>query len=228
MPVLFLVMCMVGMAVQGVFILTERKGDFKRALMLKTIASIVFILSGVYCMGNCSDSRRAWLVVAGLIMGGVGDFFLNLQFVVKKELSEKIFVIGALAFYAGHVIYMVSMAPFEWEFLVANLLITNGLTAIILRFVYRGKAIPMGLKLFGFLYIGAVALITLTAIGRYTLNPASTASLIIAVGAALFTISDIILIYDMFGEKKPWMRTANLVFYYVAQLIIASSLLFVM
>lgn len=225
---LFLLLCAVGMAIQGAFILVERKGDFKRALILKTIASVVFIVIGFYCMPNCPDSRRAWLVVAGLVMGGVGDFFLNLQFVVKEALAQKIFIVGALAFYAGHIIYMVSMAPIEREVLLANLLITAVITAIILFFVYKGKDIPLGLKIFGFFYIGAVALITTVALTRYYLNPASTASIVVAVGAALFTASDVVLIYDMFGEKKPWMRVANLVLYYAAQLIIASSLLFVM
>lgn len=224
----FLLLCAVGMAIQGAFILVERKGDFKRSLILKTIASVVFIMAGFYCMPNCPDSRRAVLVVAGLIMGAVGDFFLNLQFVVKEELAQKIFIVGALAFYAGHIIYMVSMAPFEREVLLANLLITAVITGVILYFVYKGKDIPLGLKIFGFFYIGAVALITMVALARYVSNPASTASIIVAVGAALFTASDVVLIYDMFGEKKPWMRTANLVLYYSAQLIIASSLLFVM
>ena len=71
-------------------------------------------------------------------------------------------------------------------------------------------------------------MLTNVAIARYILESASIASIIVAVGAALFTASDVVLIYDMFGEKKPWMRVANLVLYYSAQLIIASSLLFVM
>ena len=225
---LFLLLCTVGMAIQGAFILVERKGDFKRALILKTIASVVFIAIGFYCMPNCPDSRRAWLVVAGLFMGGVGDFFLNLQFVVKKEMAQKIFIIGALAFYSGHIIYMISMAPIEREVLLANLLITAVITGVILFFVYKGKDITLGLKIFGFFYIGAVVLITMVALARYYLNPTSTASIIVAIGAALFTASDVVLIYDMFGEKKPWMRTANLLFYYSAQLVIASSLLFAM
>ena len=223
-----ILLCAVGMTIQGAFILVERKGDFKRALVLKMIAAAVFIMAGFYCMGSCPDERRATLVVAGLIMGAVGDFFLNLQFVVKEELAQKIFVIGGVAFYSGHIIYIVSMEPFEKKVLLLSLLITAVVTGVILHFVYKGKDIPLGLKIFGFFYIGAVALLTNIALARYILNPASTAGIIVAIGAALFTASDVVLIYDMFGEKKPWMRTANLVLYYSAQLIIASSLLFVM
>ena len=80
MSVFFLLLCAVGMAIQGAFILVERKGDFKRALVLKMIAAVVFIIAGFYCMQKCPDERRAVLVVAGLIMGAVGDFFLNLQY----------------------------------------------------------------------------------------------------------------------------------------------------
>ena len=223
-----LLLCAIGIVIQIAFIRVEQKGDYKKALILKMVAAAVFIMAGFYCMQKCPDERRAVLVVAGLVMGAVGDFFLNFQFVVKKELEEKIFVIGAVAFYAGHIFYMISMAPLERENLLVNLLITAVITGGILFFVYRRKAIPIGLKVFGFFYIGAVALVAMVALARYIMNPASTASFIMAVGAALFTASDVVLIYDMFGEKKRWMRAANLLLYYSAQLIIASSLLFVM
>lgn len=225
---LFLLLCVIGMAIQGAFIVVERKEKFKLALVLKTTASVVFILAGLHCMQRCDDSTRAGLVVAGLILGGVGDFFLNLQFVVKKEMAQKIFLVGAVAFLAGHVLYIVSLIPYVKNVLLVSLLIAAVFTGVTMSWVYSRTVVTFGLKIFGLVYIGAVALLAVAGMARYIVQPVSIASLIFSIGAVLFTVSDIVLIFYMFGEKKPWMRTANLLFYYSAQLVIASSMLFVM
>lgn len=225
---LFLLLCAMGVAIQIAFIVVEKKSHFKAALALKTTASLVFIISGVYCMASCSDSNRAWYVIVGLIMGGVGDFLLNLQYVVKKEKAQLMFIIGALAFLAGHVFYFMSLMPSAKDILLISFLIAAVVTGVTLAWVYSRCAIELGLKVFGVIYIGAVVFVTAIAAVYYAQNPISTASLIVAIGEVLFTASDVILIFNMFGEKKPWMRPTNLLLYYAAQLIIASSLLFVM
>lgn len=225
---LFLLLGVVGMAIQGAFILVERKENFKLALVLKTTASIIFILAGLYAMQSCGDKTHGWFVVAGLIMGGVGDFLLNLQFVVKKEMAQVLFIAGALAFLAGHALYMISLWPYVENIALISFVITVAVTVALMTWVYRYTEIVLGLKIFGLVYIGAVVFITTLTLGRYILQPVSFASLVFAVGGALFTASDVILIFNMFGKKQPWMRTANLSLYYAAQLIIASSLMFVM
>lgn len=225
---LFFLLCAVGMAIQIAFILVEKKNNFKLALVLKTIASVVFILSGFCCMGSCPDINRGRYIMAGLIMGGVGDFFLNLQFVVKEKLAEKIFIVGALAFLTGHVFYFMSLLPYAKDILLVSFLITALFTGAILSWIYSRNVIALGLKIFGVFYIGAVVFITAIAAVYYVKNPIGTAGLVFAIGAALFTASDVVLIFNMFGEKKPWMRPANLILYYSAQLVIASSLLFMM
>lgn len=225
---LFLLLCAVGVAIQIVFIVVEKKNNFKAALVLKTTASLIFILSGIYCMASCPDVNRAKYVVAGLVMGGIGDFFLNLQFVVKKEKAQLMFIVGAVAFLTGHVLYFLSLLPYMKAVVLVSFLIAVVITGVTMAWVYSRNVIALGLKIFGVFYIGAVVFITVLAGVYYVQNPVSTASLIVAIGAALFTASDVVLIFNMFGEKKPWMRPANLLLYYAAQLIIASSLLFVM
>jgi len=54
----------------------------------------------------------------------------------------------------------------------------------------------------------------------------STFTAIFALGAALFLISDIVLILNTFGpESKFSLRITNLSLYYLGQLLIALSLL---
>lgn len=225
---LFLLLGIMGVAIQVAFIIIEQKEKFKLALVLKTVASTVFILAGFYCMQRCDDSSRAKLVVAGLIFGGVGDFFLNLQFIVKKELAQKIFLVGGVAFLMGHELYLISLIPYIQNGLLISLLITVVITGVGMLWVYSRTVVTLGLKIFGIVYIGTVVFLSVASMVRYLTLPVSFASLIFSIGAILFTISDIVLIFYMFGENKPWMRTVNLLFYYVAQLVIASSLLFVM
>ena len=57
---------------------------------------------------------------------------------------------------------------------------------------------------------------------------ASAAAWMHAVGAVLFTLSDIVLIFNTFGkEQKFSMRITNLSLYYLGQLMIAASLFYV-
>lgn len=47
------------------------------------------------------------------------------------------------------------------------------------------------------------------------------------IGAAFFTVSDYLLILNAFSSrKKNWMRPANLLFYYLGQMIIVCSLMY--
>jgi len=65
------------------------------------------------------------------------------------------------------------------------------------------------------------------AIGNVITMPAA-ASWMHALGAVLFTLSDIVLIFNTFGsEQKFSMRITNLSLYYLGQLLIASSLFFI-
>lgn len=225
---LFLLLCVVGMAIQGAFILMERKKKFRYALTLKMLASLVFIFAGVYCMQSCRDKIHAMFLVAGLIMGAVGDFFLNLQYVVKEKVQEVLFVVGAVAFLVGHVLYTISLMPYVQELLLVSAILAVVVTGVLMSWVYRHIVAAPGLKIFGLFYVGALLIFIIAALGRYFTQPTSIASLILALGGILFTVSDVVLFFDMFGKSRPWMRTANLVLYYVAQLVIASSLLYVM
>ena len=66
------------------------------------------------------------------------------------------------------------------------------------------------------------------AIGNLIANPGMVAYWVYAIGAVLFTASDIILIFNTFGGGDPKfsMRIGNLSLYYAGQILIALSLQF--
>ena len=66
------------------------------------------------------------------------------------------------------------------------------------------------------------------ALGNLIANPHATGALLFFIGAILFLLSDVILIFNTFGkEQKLSMRAANLTLYYLGQLLLAISLQFV-
>ena len=69
---------------------------------------------------------------------------------------------------------------------------------------------------------------TSIAIGNCITSGFETSALLYALGAVLFTVSDVVLIFNTFGkESKFSLRITNLSLYYIGQLLIAGSLFFI-
>ena len=81
-------------------------------------------------------------------------------------------------------------------------------------------------KIFGVFYLGAVFIMMCIAIGIAVFTP-SKRSIIYCIGAILFTLSDVILIFNTFsGVSTFGRRIANLSLYYIGQILIAVSLFY--
>ena len=76
-------------------------------------------------------------------------------------------------------------------------------------------------------YIGAIVVLNCVAIGNLLSEPSAFTG-VFAAGAVLFLISDIVLILNTFGsETKQSLRITNIGLYYIGQLLIALSLMFI-
>ena len=220
-----LLFCLIGLSVQIAFILTERKENYGLAVLLKGTASLIFIGIGLLCSDASVNMAFAKWIVAGLILGGIGDVCLNLRFVLKSA-GQKVFMGGIAAFLLGHLAYLAALLPPAGKTLFFS--IPLGLLAafLLLKWILAKVSVGKAFKIFGIIYIGAVVLMTAVAIGLFLSAPV-TAHAMFACGAVLFTLSDVILVFHLFtADKKPWMRPTNLTLYYLGQLLIACSLLF--
>ncbi len=225
MPISIILLCVLGMAVQAAFIAVEHGKKYVGAVCLKGTASLIFIIIGVVAFGAAGDAAFAKLVLIGLILGGIGDVLLNLRFVFEK-IGQKIFLAGIAAFLAGHILYLAALIPQSVNLAVC-VIIGIIAAAAILADIFKTMNVKLAFKIFGVFYIGAVVLMTAVAIGNLIAAP-GVARWLYAVGAVLFTASDIILIFNTFGsETKFSMRIANLSLYYLGQLLIAGSLFFI-
>ncbi|MCR5267749.1 MAG: lysoplasmalogenase [Lachnospiraceae bacterium] len=225
MPTVIYAFCAIGIILQAVFIVREHKKKYVSAVILKGLASLMFVFIGYLGYSLTSDTLYTKMILLGLCFGALGDVLLNLRFLSEKN-GQKIFLIGILAFLIGHILYLVALIP-QSDHLVASLIIGVVLAAALLIFIFCKLNVKPAFKVFGVFYIGAVVLMTTVAVGNLISAPSKN-RLLYAIGAVLFTISDIVLIFNTFGKKSKFsLRITNLAFYYAGQLLIALSLFFI-
>lgn len=220
---IYIVIC--GLLLQTVFIRFEYAKKPLAALILKSLASLTFVLLGILCLPVAKDSCFGWLIAAGLVLGATGDVLLNLRQLVANA-RDKIFMMGIAAFLIGHLLYVAALITRGVNALLIAVPLCAVLSTVTLWFVLKRVEVAGKLRIFGIVYIVIVLWMMSCAVGLLALTPANTGYLLFAVGAVLFATSDVILIFHLFGRKKHRaFRAMNLSAYYLGQLLIALSLL---
>ena len=206
----------------ALFMWTEKKENYMGAVILKGLASLCFVLVGVMA-GN--GGQLAKLIVTGLLLGCVADVLLNLRWVFPKK-GQIIFLVGILVFLGGHVVYLAAVLPMSDNWAVC-VVVGVVLTALLMKWIFSKITAKKAFKIFGVFYLGAIMLLNCVAVSNLMTAPSAFTGLF-AAGALLFLISDIVLILNTFGQKSKFsLRVTNLSLYYIGQLLIAWSMLFV-
>ena len=217
--VLLIPLCL---AFAGAFLWTEKQEKYVPAVVLKGLASLCFVVLGLL---SSPGTHMAKLIVTGLILGCVADVMLNLRWVFREK-GQMIFLIGILVFLSGHVFYLAAILPMCRSKLLC-ILIGAVLTALLMMWIFKRITAKKAFKIFGVIYIGAIVILNCVAIGNLLSAPSAFTG-VFAAGAVLFLISDIVLILNMFGsETKLSLRITNIGLYYIGQLLIAHSLMFI-
>lgn len=222
----YICLVILGIILQGAFIAVEHKEHYVPAVILKGSASICFIILGFLFAKNSQNIQFAKMIKTGLILGGAGDILLNLRFVFNK-IGSKIFLVGILAFLAGHIMYLIALIPLSTNLLVC-IICGVAATALVLWWIFSNIQAKPVFKAFGVVYLGAIIIMTAVAAGNLIANPSSKNALIYVIGAVLFAASDIVLIMNTFGGTSKFsLRITNLSLYYAGQLLIAFSLFYI-
>lgn len=220
-----IILCLLGCLVQVAFIVVEHKEKYVGAVCLKGTASFIFVIIGAIASASATDITLSSLVFLGLCAGALGDVLLNLRFVFSK-IGQKIFLAGIAAFLVGHILYLVALVP-KCKSLTVCIIVGVIVAAAVLTYIFKTMSVKLAFKLFGVLYIGAVVIMTSVAIGNL-ISEQSPENMLYAIGAVLFTLSDIVLIFNTFsGTTRFPLRITNLSLYYIGQLLIGCSLFFV-
>ncbi len=207
--------------IAALFIFQEHKENYTAAVILKGLASLCFVVLGFMISKDSSVSRT---ILIGLCLGAAADVLLNLRYVFAAK-GKLIFLIGILVFLSGHIAYLIAVMPMNtqpWLCIIAGIAIT----ALLMKWLFTKITAAKAFKIFGIVYIGAIVILNCVAFFNLFVS-GGTFTKVFAIGVYLFLISDIVLILNTFGsETKFSLRIANLSLYYIGQILIAMSLLY--
>lgn len=219
---IIILLALVGIILQGTFICVEHKEKYVLADILKGLAALMFVIIGNVGYRMVTSDSLGKMIAIGLIFGLIGDILLNLRFVLKSN-GQKAFLAGILAFLIGHIMYLLALIPIAVN-LIECVVLGIILAAALLTYIFKTMEVKISFKIFGVFYLGAVIIMTVIAT-LLAMTTGNTHDIVYAIGAILFTASDIVLIFNTFsGVTKFSLRITNLSLYYIGQLLIAGSL----
>lgn len=184
----------------------------------KPIASAAFLALGVV-HALAADTRIAWCIVAGQVLGAAGDVLLMES---REEGKKHWFLFGVFAFLAGHVAYIVGFAtvvsPLRWPRLagwtIAGPIWAAFQTARQVRGAVKG---PLATAVIAYAVVITVMLVGAIALMSHGGLPGR---IYLWAGAVLFFLSDIAVAYDLIEPDKA-NKLWGLPAYYAGQLLIA-------
>lgn len=201
------------------------------SLMLKTISSVCFLLCAIFAIKTVGSSSINLLIVAGLVMGLIGDILLDLKIMYPQD-DRQYFVAGTTSFAIGHFFYFMAVCLYNNAVLPANLgwnILAAVGVAIVLTLAIILPSKKMGLNFGKNIYMVVMYSFVLTfmvalSVAIAIFNPIFW---IFAVGMILFFASDLVLSLQYFGGKTEkvfvWI---NHILYYLAQVMLAFSILY--
>lgn len=202
------------------------------SLCLKTIASVCFIMSGIFAIKFVGESSVSLLIVAGLVMGLIGDIILDLK-IMYPDQGNQYFVAGTTSFVIGHFFYFVAVLLYNSTILPTHLL-WNILAALGFAIIMTTATMlvskKMGLNFGKMIYLVIFYCLVLTFMTGFAVSIAIFNPIfwIFAAGMILFLASDLVLSMQYFGNATGKVFIyINHILYYLAQILIAISLLFV-
>lgn len=235
-PVIYVMAILLELAFVPLFLKHSWPKKCWKSFRLKMVCSSLFLICAMCCMGIRDNySQFARLMLAGLILGWVGDLFLHI--ITDKMV---IFGIGLLSFLAGHVLYIIAFlrvqsgafpqAPaFTAAEIIAAAVIVVGLCiyAAVTKMKLGIAAIPVGMYCvtISVMLVKAITLCT----RMFTAGDANAPWVLatVGIGAILFVMSDATLAELLFGgkEKNRTLKIFNIGTYFAGQILLASSIL---
>lgn len=206
----------------------DRNGSVK-ALLYKTLASFLFIVTAFasFMVNPCPCAAVfAALIMMGLVCGLIGDILLDLK-IMYKESSSLYQHGGMAAFFAGHLFYLAALIAyfgFNWIPLVIAVILAAVIICVS-KFVFKFNFAEHTVDTYAYSFVLAYMM---TQACYAAVNQGYIAcTVLLAVGAILFLLSDLVLSMTYYDNKdsRPYIAV-NHILYYAAQFSIALSVLY--
>lgn len=203
----------------GLAAATVKKELKKYYVLAKCAASAAFMVIFLMACHVSLDVRQFWLMLPAFLFCFVGDVLLAFY---NKSRKRKFFLSGLLVFLAGHICFVrwlgrgQRLMTVDFLFPLIAVSLTFGLTS--LKQIHTGRLRP-----FIMIYAFFVSLFFARGVHLAVLR-LDVPSLAVAVGSALFLISDISILFLYFYEKTGWrIHIFNLATYYYGMFFLAIS-----
>ena len=227
-----------GTVLLFLYIWEKIKAYSVKAVLLKSVVSMLFIMVGVYgawlsaSKGNASPLCP--FVVLGLVCGLLGDIWLDLKYVFPEK-DEPFTYAGFCVFGVGHILYILGMLMTYYPSGKPMTVFVPILLALVLSIGNAVLEKPMKLSYGKFKSVviayGVILFAMVLISGSFALYYGweKTSLNLIFVGGVFFAISDLILSGTYFGtgKERPIDLTLNYITYYAGQFLIASALVFI-
>ena len=226
-----------GTVLLFLYIWEKIKAYSVKAVLLKSVVSMLFIMVGVYGTWLSASKGNAVLlcpfVVLGLVCGLLGDIWLDLKYVFPEK-DEPFTYAGFCVFGVGHILYIIGMLLTYYPSGKPMTVFVPILLALVLSIGNAVLEKPMKLSYGKFKSVviayGVILFAMVLISGSFALYYGweKTPLNLLFIGGVSFAISDLILSGTYFGtgKERPIDLTLNYITYYTAQFLIASSLVF--
>lgn len=229
-----IILLSLGAVMSTIFIISKVRHYSLVTIILKTVASLFFIALGIttVCLTE-GDKQFGVIILIGLIFGMLGDVLLGFKYITTK--TKKFWILsGMFAFAFGHISYVIGLFVHFYQrgnvfFAILPFMISLVMSTIYLCVkgrlgIHFGKMYP-----FGVFYLICLTSMFSTSLVMGILHSFNETTLIMFfVGAFNFVISDCMLTGAYFkeGQRPKWYMATYSVAYYIAQFLIAFSILF--
>ncbi len=219
------------------FLKAQWPNKTRKSLILKMICATIFVSLGLLAAGISGHwGSYTEVMIIGLVMSWLGDFLLH----VSPKVA--LFIMGGAAFLTAHVFYITAYitaqkavlpgaASFDSREITAALILAAVImsTLLLMKINFGMIAIP------GALYLVMVSMmfVKATSLGvRMLLSGVPNGGILCALlslGGLFFVLSDTTLAMIMFDTrfKKFKLKVFNIVTYFAAQVMLASTVLFI-
>jgi uncharacterized membrane protein YhhN len=197
-------------------LVAERRASVRGRYLAKPLAALGFLGVGLAAAAHGAQPYPA-LVIVGLILGAAGDIGLMLP-------GRRAFQVGTALFLAGHLAYIAAGlqlgGPARWLGLHAVVALALGVVVLRLLWPHLGPSAPAprGLVV---AYVVIIMTMALAATTPVVAGARDDRSLLLAVGAIAFLLSDLAVARHRFVSPGFWNKAWGQPAYFAAQLLIA-------
>lgn len=207
-----------------VTVYTQTKGYMGTRFLLKILSSFSFMIMAFVAIAVVGKVEL-WhiLILTGLLFGLLGDVFLGTKGIVTERYIEPLLLFGLIFFLIGHIFYIYVFITIAQSFLLWLLILIIVLPIVVFGMIKIGVMNPKRATIPIYFYSLIIGLMLISAINYIVTTTFTAKSIVIIIGALLFTLSDLLLGIYNFGNIKEKTK-ARVAFVYMPSYFIAQTL----